>query len=888
MTNLVEILVRAKDLTGPGLAAVNAKVEATGKGMKVLHKTAALAALGFAAFGVEAVKSASKFDSEMTLLQTQAGVSADKIGGLKKGVLDLAGKVGQDPDSLAEALYHVESNFESMGITSAKALELTKVAAEGATVGHAKLVDVTNALTAAVAANIPGVQNLDQAMGVLNATVGVGDMKMQDLAGAFGGGMIATVKGFGLNIKDVGAALAVFGDHNIRGAVAGTQLRMAVQALAKPVATGADALQRMGLQTDTLAKDMQKGGLKLALEDLVAHMKAAGISSVEQGQIITEAFGKKAGSGLNVLVGSFDRLETKYTALDAGAKNFAQSWADTKKTTAFQLKQIETGFEALTISIGEKLLPVVQKTLSFLSQHRAAATGTAEAMLGLAAAAVAVSVGLKAVAAAKVVWAGITTGAALAKGALETAALKAMYMRDAFVAAGGGARGAGAALGAMSTKLKLGVGIGAVAALTYGLHKLFTESDKTTVSLDDFTRQLEKATTTGRLTSPMVQELSRDMAGQTNAANLSAESIDKLKKAWGKDPFKSAAAARDLKEFGQALGDIAKNRGPEQATAALKLLNKQGISIPTKYLKDYNNALADTKIQSDITAQSMGKYGQTAVQVQAQLKAQQDQVDGLVQSYQALDDIFLGMFDAETAQYQAISDATKALKENGRTLSLNSDAGRKNRDALSGIAAATDKVVAADLKNSASQKTVAADYQRGYNNIVKLAEGMGYTKSQASNLAKQMLHIPKDIQSKIKLLGVASAKKQLAALTAPETKIITVSTKFGKGYQLSHEGGGYAHGGVIGAASGGPRSRLTLVGEQGPELVSLAAGSTVHSNPDSRRMLAAAGGSGAPGGVLQVNLNVDGRTLARVMLDPQRELIRELGGNVQAVLGRRS
>lgn len=52
---------------------------------------------------------------------------------------------------------------------------------------------------------------------------------------------------------------------------------------------------------------------------------------------------------------------------------------------------------------------------------------------------------------------------------------------------------------------------------------------------------------------------------------------------------------------------------------------------------------------------------------------------------------------------------------------------------------------------------------------------------------------------------------------------------------------GYASGGVVGAAGGGPRSNLTLVGENGPELVDLAPGSTVHSNPDSRSMLSGEG-----------------------------------------------
>ena len=324
-------------------------------------------ALGAAVAGVESIKLASKFEASMALLVTQAGVAKGEMGTLKKGILDLAGKVGQDPDSLAEALFHVESNFESMGISSAKALKLTEVAAKGATVGHADLVDVTNALTAAVAAGVPGVENLDQAMGVLNATVGVGDMKMQDLADAFSSGMLATVKGFGLSIQDVGASLAVFGDNNIRGSLAGNQLRMSVMALAKPVSTAGDALKKLGLTQTTLRDDMKKGGLKLALTDLVDHMHKAGISAKEQGGVITDAFGRKAGSGLNILVDQFDRLKTKYPALEEGAHKFGQSWEDTKKTFAFQTKAMKGELESLGIQLGVKLMPIASKFLGFLT-----------------------------------------------------------------------------------------------------------------------------------------------------------------------------------------------------------------------------------------------------------------------------------------------------------------------------------------------------------------------------------------------------------------------------------------------------------------------------------------------------------------------------------------
>jgi TP901 family phage tail tape measure protein len=314
------------------------------------------------------IKMAGDFQAEMAKLNTQAGVSKDKIKDLSNGVLELAGQVGFSPTSLAESLFHVESNFESMGITSSKALELVKVSAEGAATGHADLVDVTNALTAAVASGIPGVQNMSQAMGVLNGIVGVGDMNMQDLASAFGSGMVATVKGFGLSITDVGAALAVFGDNNIRGSLAGTQLRMSVMALAKPVATAGDALKMLGMSDTQLAKDMQTGGLMKALEDLQDHMKKAGVGAKEQGAVITDVFGRKAGAGLNVLMDQMDRMRSKYPALNKAATGFGESWKSTQDTFNQQLHQTEQSLVAMGIKLGTVLLPYAQRFLKWLQE----------------------------------------------------------------------------------------------------------------------------------------------------------------------------------------------------------------------------------------------------------------------------------------------------------------------------------------------------------------------------------------------------------------------------------------------------------------------------------------------------------------------------------------
>jgi hypothetical protein len=99
-------------------------------------------------------------------------------------------------------------------------------------------------------------------------------------------------------------------------------------------------------------------------------------------------------------------------------------------------------------------------------------------------------------------------------------------------------------------------------------------------------------------------------------------------------------------------------------------------------------------------------------------------------------------------------------------------------------------------------------------------------------------------------------------------------------------GGPFAHGGVVGqigrAATGGARSNMTLVGEQGPEIVNLAPGSHVKSNPDSRRMLAQDTGGGST-----LVLKSSGRRVDDLLIEVLREAIHQRGGDPVTVLGGR-
>ncbi|MBA4865907.1 hypothetical protein H1V43_32100 [Streptomyces sp. PSKA54] len=103
---------------------------------------------------------------------------------------------------------------------------------------------------------------------------------------------------------------------------------------------------------------------------------------------------------------------------------------------------------------------------------------------------------------------------------------------------------------------------------------------------------------------------------------------------------------------------------------------------------------------------------------------------------------------------------------------------------------------------------------------------------------------------------------------------------------------------AVGGAAGG----LTVVGEEGPELLRLPHGSTVYPAGQSRRMAwqsmlnaprtmpARGGTAGAyPGAgrpiIVHQTITLDGQVIARQIFDPLRKEIRVRGGNVQSALG---
>lgn len=194
---------------------------------------------------------------------------------------------------------------------------------------------------------------------------------------------------------------------------------------------------------------------------------------------------------------------------------------------------------------------------------------------------------------------------------------------------------------------------------------------------------------------------------------------------------------------------------------------------------------------------------------------------------------------------------------------------------------------------------LAADWAVGITSAARIAfgwiPGLGPKLDRAAQKAaefkksvnKQLDGIHKDtsVQVKVRTVGLNTAialRNVISQLN--QMKVTAVGINAGKALNnIAMKLSGKAAGGIIGAASGGARAGLTLVGEHGPELADIPAGSTVYSNPDSMRMLSQGGNSSQP---VIIQLVLDGAVLAQKMIDPQRDLVRRrFGGNVQNAYG---
>lgn len=352
-------------------------------GVAMIGTAAALGAgLAFAA------DHAAKFEQQLLLVQTQAGGTHAEVDLLRKATMQLGPEFGYTATTAATAAYHIES----VGLRGARAVDALKYSMMGARIAGSDLEETANMLSTIMASTlVPATESSEHTMATLDAIIGQGNVRMDQLAASFRTGLIGAMQMAGVGLTSAGAAIATLTDLGYTGATAGTALRSALTMIAAPSNKATELLKDMGFSVEEVTSGMSKmrkalldsginvtefakivreQGIAGGLQALHDAMVKGGLSADEMAATITKAFGgSRIGSAFKVLMENLDRLHMRerMIAENSTAAIFEQKWKVTSELTTTKMGQLKAGFDNIIIVLGEALIPSVNRAIDAVS-----------------------------------------------------------------------------------------------------------------------------------------------------------------------------------------------------------------------------------------------------------------------------------------------------------------------------------------------------------------------------------------------------------------------------------------------------------------------------------------------------------------------------------------
>ena len=262
------------------------------------QKVTEFAAAGAAAVAVVSVKLAGDFQSATEHLVTDAGESQQAIGLITKGILDMAGKVGQTPQQLANALYSIESS----GFHAAAGLTILQAAAEGAAAGGTDTQTVVSALAPALHDYGLSASSAVSVTNQLIAAVSQGNIHLSDLASALAT-VLPAASAAHVSLAQVLGAVSTLTVAGQSAQESTLMVADTIKGISQPSNVARQALEQMGVSSVNLSQNLGKAGLTgsidTVVEAILQHMGPSGL-------VLEGAFNKSklAASDLQTMLAS--------------------------------------------------------------------------------------------------------------------------------------------------------------------------------------------------------------------------------------------------------------------------------------------------------------------------------------------------------------------------------------------------------------------------------------------------------------------------------------------------------------------------------------------------------------------------------------------------------
>ncbi len=341
---LEKALGKARTVTKNTTEQMRAQMKTLGTGM-VIAGAAITAAFALT------VRSAISFQRELAQVSTMLDKSAMKImPQYKSELLKMSVAFGEATDTLSRGLYDILS----ASIPPAKALDVLEVAARAATAGITDTGVAADAITTILNSYGMEAEDAGEVSDILFATVKRGKTTFAELAPAIGksAAMASTA---GLSFEDLGATIATLTRAGIRTDEAMTSINGVLRAFLKPTDEAKEAAKGFGLELSTTTlKTIGMTGVMDKLKDATAEQLAS---------IFPNIRGLK---GMAAALGDTEGYAEDYALMLNSAGLTQEAFTKQSATLGFKIDQLKKSFNVVAITVGDVLIPVVQKIVEHI------------------------------------------------------------------------------------------------------------------------------------------------------------------------------------------------------------------------------------------------------------------------------------------------------------------------------------------------------------------------------------------------------------------------------------------------------------------------------------------------------------------------------------------
>ena len=173
------------------------------------------------------------------------------------------------------------------------------------------------------------------------------------------------------SVEEVNAALGVLADVGVRGADAGTALRMVILGLSSPTAKQQKVFKEYGIEINQAS--LENEGLTKTLQRL----KDSGIMEASNSaELLANVFGRRCTPQVMALVGNIDRLGEKLGELQDAQGTTERMFKDSYSNVSQSIFSLSSAWESFKISLGESsngaLISPIQgltEAVRWLEQH---------------------------------------------------------------------------------------------------------------------------------------------------------------------------------------------------------------------------------------------------------------------------------------------------------------------------------------------------------------------------------------------------------------------------------------------------------------------------------------------------------------------------------------